>query len=789
MAVMATGPHATNQAVLEQTQGDVGVHAVMFLPVALLIMHTHLCTWQFLILPAACALMGVAFGFMIGYIVANYTLIDASVPTIMSFLGIALSTDWAFFLLARFREERLNNGKSHTAAIIVTIKNTGANIALSAIIIIVCCSCMYIEPLFIGSNSIGICIVVSSCLSCTLSFLPACLGAFPTFFAVYVPCCESMCLPDGDDDEDSITESDLKARMHDAIPYEALSAQSRRGDETPRRGDETPKSVSSFSSQRPLVDGSNGHNDGPSKPLVRRPRKASFGERMWYSWAVNITWFPMNIIVVAGICTVFMPATMKLWNYTPYVNHKVCLPMQHPAVLASEEMKNQFAGTLVGQNALYIMLEADPKCPTGVQNNAYFEQVCNVGKHLLSYNHPDRPVQASDMYGIAFYNPPDTQNISCFSWRHKLINSLSDLRKAMEGKGKFDGHLLLTGQTMIPNEKFDKYHHLYLKLWSKTVSEDKTASLVALHVDWDIVTHRGFRIIHDVRELIEPTEGTGRLSKSKSKSDHSNKGFASISPPPVDGYSVTEKTASLSDDPCSKVRGWELSVASVWYDFIREAMRLLPYALALGCALCLPIMALGFGSVCSPVKLVVTVALPLSWVYGLAVWCFQDGLMDWLGPSPFHSSGGLFWMAPCSTSMLLLALALDYSIFYYGRVFEFRKNGLNDLEAIRKGLSATGPVITCAGMIFATEFSGLVMSETIINKQLGFCLVMGVIMDTFVIRSSLVPAILSIAPECNWWPTQMPAVDDDGMLSEYDESELQELSEVATSQTSQSGRC
>merc|ERR1711933_72003 len=111
-------------------------------------------------------------------------------------------------------------------------------------------------------------------------------------------------------------------------------------------------------------------------------------------------------------------------------------------------------------------------------------------------------------------------------------------------------------------------------------------------------------------------------------------------------------------------------------------------------------------------------------VYGSAVWCFQDGLFDFLGKNvPVHSCGGLHWMVPASTSMLLMALALDYDIFYFGRVYEYRKSGLSDLEAIRKGLASTGPVITCAGLIFAVEFSGLFFSDTPMNKQFGFVVV------------------------------------------------------------------
>merc|ERR1711933_622535 len=101
-------------------------------------------------------------------------------------------------------------------------------------------------------------------------------------------------------------------------------------------------------------------------------------------------------------------------------------------------------------------------------------------------------------------------------------------------------------------------------------------------------------------------------------------------------------------------------------------------------------------------KLLLTVIIPLTWVYGAAIWFFQG-------------FSGLHWIVPCTSSMLLMALALDYNVFLFGRTMELHRAGLSDLEAIRQGLASTGPVIPCAGVIFALDFSGLMMSEAPLN--------------------------------------------------------------------------
>merc|ERR1719215_1097053 len=106
--------------------------------------------------------------------------------------------------------------------------------------------------------------------------------------------------------------------------------------------------------------------------------------------------------------------------------------------------------------------------------------------------------------------------------------------------------------------------------------------------------------------------------------------------------------------------------------------------------------------------------------------------------------------------MLLLALAMDYNVFYIARVFEFRKAGLSDIEAIRRALASTGPVITRAGLVFAVEFTGLLSSDSVANRQAGLVVVASILLDVFVARGCVMPAVLSLGAEKNWWPTQMP---------------------------------
>merc|ERR1719238_1053670 len=105
--------------------------------------------------------------------------------------------------------------------------------------------------------------------------------------------------------------------------------------------------------------------------------------------------------------------------------------------------------------------------------------------------------------------------------------------------------------------------------------------------------------------------------------------------------------------------------------------------------------------------------------------------------------------------MLLIGLALDYDIFLFARVLELRQEGYDNRSAVVLALARTGPVISAAGTIMALAFLVSAMSNFAVAFQWGFIMVVGVLMDTFVIRPCLVPCALCMIPELNYWPLKL----------------------------------
>jgi putative drug exporter of the RND superfamily len=80
----------------------------------------------------------------------------------------------------------------------------------------------------------------------------------------------------------------------------------------------------------------------------------------------------------------------------------------------------------------------------------------------------------------------------------------------------------------------------------------------------------------------------------------------------------------------------------------------------------------------------------------------------------------MYWMAPILAFPLIVGLGLDYDIFLFSRIYEFRKMGYAPTPAIVKGVAKTGEVITFAGIIMAIAFCGLMASSLRCLQEIGY---------------------------------------------------------------------
>jgi putative drug exporter of the RND superfamily len=179
-------------------------------------------------------------------------------------------------------------------------------------------------------------------------------------------------------------------------------------------------------------------------------------------------------------------------------------------------------------------------------------------------------------------------------------------------------------------------------------------------------------------------------------------------------------------------------VSSVSNSNLRQIVPIVAVLLAL-------LLGLVLRSLIAPLYLVATVVLSYFAALGIAVLIFQVAAGD----------SGLDFVLPFLLFVFLMALGEDYNILVMSRIREeARKAPLR--EAVADAMHHTGTTVTSAGLILAATFgvAGLTGATTQI-KELGTAIALGVLLDTFLVRTLLVPAIVVLCGRYNWWPSKL----------------------------------
>lgn len=155
------------------------------------------------------------------------------------------------------------------------------------------------------------------------------------------------------------------------------------------------------------------------------------------------------------------------------------------------------------------------------------------------------------------------------------------------------------------------------------------------------------------------------------------------------------------------------------------------------------------GSLIMPIKALILNALSLSATFGVLVWGFQTGhLQNILG---FQPIGSLDSTQTILIFALAFALSMDYEVFLLSRIREQYDLLHNNREAVAIGLQRTGWLITSAALVLAVVIGAFASSKIIFIQELGIGVALVILMDATLIRSLLVPAMMSLLGSANWW--------------------------------------
>ncbi len=209
--------------------------------------------------------------------------------------------------------------------------------------------------------------------------------------------------------------------------------------------------------------------------------------------------------------------------------------------------------------------------------------------------------------------------------------------------------------------------------------------------------------------------------------------------------SALQRAAAASGATANGVAGQ----APVLYDVSATSGRDLVHVVPLAALAIALLLALVLRSLIAPLYLIASVVISYLAALGVAVLVFID----------IAGNGGLTFLLPFLMFIFLLALGEDYNILVMSRIREEARH-LPLRQAVQRAVGATGPTVTSAGLVLAGTFAVLAFSGGSGPsggqiQDIGFGLAIGILMDTFLVRTILVPSVVALLGQWNWWPSRL----------------------------------
>ena len=191
-------------------------------------------------------------------------------------------------------------------------------------------------------------------------------------------------------------------------------------------------------------------------------------------------------------------------------------------------------------------------------------------------------------------------------------------------------------------------------------------------------------------------------------------------------------------------------VASDYTDSQDGTAKALPWALLWITISVLVLIFIFTGSVILPIKAVLLNMLSLAATIGALTWIFIDGHLKWL-VGDFTVTGTLDTGTTILVAVVVFGLSMDYELFLLSRIKEEHFAGHNNIESVAVGLQRSARIITAAAVLLAAVFAAFMTSGVTAIKMMGFGTAFAILLDATLVRALLVPALMRLFGERNWW--------------------------------------
>lgn len=236
-----------------------------------------------------------------------------------------------------------------------------------------------------------------------------------------------------------------------------------------------------------------------------------------------------------------------------------------------------------------------------------------------------------------------------------------------------------------------------------------------------------------------------------------NEEFALFSVVPSTGP-TDDATAQLVRDirahtgPLAELHNVDLGVTGITAMGVDTTDRLadaVPLYIGVVVGLSLLVLLVVFRSIAVPVKATVGFLLSVLATFGATTALFQWGWFQQL--FGLTATGPILSLLPIIVIGVLYGLAMDYQVFLVSSMKEAHVHGYRGDDAVTHGFTQASRVVVAAAVIMMSVFAGFVFNGDPMIKQIGFALAFGVLIDAFVVRMAIVPAVMSMLGEKAWW--------------------------------------
>ena len=191
-------------------------------------------------------------------------------------------------------------------------------------------------------------------------------------------------------------------------------------------------------------------------------------------------------------------------------------------------------------------------------------------------------------------------------------------------------------------------------------------------------------------------------------------------------------------------------VAADYADTQNGIARTMPWALLWIVIGVLVLLFVFTGSIILPIKAVILNILSLAATLGAITWIFVDGNLQWL-VGEFTVTNAVDTGSIILVAVVAFGLSMDYELFLLSRIKEEHDAGKSNVESVAIGLQRSARIITAAAGLLAIVFASFVLSGVTSIKMLGFGVAFAIILDATLVRALLVPALMRLFGERNWW--------------------------------------